>query len=147
MITRPIMRYHGGKWVIGKWVIDHFPPHRTYLAEIEIRKKILSYVRDLSEDSGQSALDTIKAFSRIFVRVNEADMFFAHFDIQPLRNIFWFCDPDLSNECRLHYFKLLRPGAKSLHEVQYPIIFGWTHWNGEMHTARTIACTGITSIR
>lgn len=29
--TRPILRYHGGKWLLGPWVIRHLPPHRTYV--------------------------------------------------------------------------------------------------------------------
>jgi len=29
--TGPVMRYHGGKWRIGRWVIDHFPAHRVYV--------------------------------------------------------------------------------------------------------------------
>lgn len=27
---RPILRYHGGKWLLAPWIISHFPPHRTY---------------------------------------------------------------------------------------------------------------------
>lgn len=30
-ITRPALRYHGGKWRIAPWVIDHFPPHLCYV--------------------------------------------------------------------------------------------------------------------
>lgn len=29
--TRPLMRYHGGKWRIAQWVIAHFPPHEVYV--------------------------------------------------------------------------------------------------------------------
>lgn len=29
--TRPIMRYHGGKWRLAPWIISHFPPHRVYV--------------------------------------------------------------------------------------------------------------------
>ena len=29
--TRPVLRYHGGKWMIGKWIISHFPSHRIYV--------------------------------------------------------------------------------------------------------------------
>jgi len=29
--TRPILRYHGGKWRIAPWVISHLPPHRRYV--------------------------------------------------------------------------------------------------------------------
>lgn len=28
---RPVLRYHGGKWRLAKWVISHFPPHRVYV--------------------------------------------------------------------------------------------------------------------
>lgn len=28
--TRPILRWHGGKWLLAPWIIDHFPPHRVY---------------------------------------------------------------------------------------------------------------------
>jgi DNA adenine methylase len=28
---RPVLRYHGGKWMIGPWVISHFPSHRVYV--------------------------------------------------------------------------------------------------------------------
>ncbi len=30
-MTRPFLRYHGGKFRIAKWVIKHFPPHRRYV--------------------------------------------------------------------------------------------------------------------
>ena len=30
-IKRPIIRYSGGKWRIGKWVTSHFPSHTTYV--------------------------------------------------------------------------------------------------------------------
>lgn len=29
--TRPVLRYHGGKWRLASWVISHFPPHRVYV--------------------------------------------------------------------------------------------------------------------
>lgn len=28
--TRPLLRWHGGKWRLADWVIRHMPPHRTY---------------------------------------------------------------------------------------------------------------------
>lgn len=28
--TRPILRYHGGKWRLAPWIIDHFPKHKVY---------------------------------------------------------------------------------------------------------------------
>lgn len=29
--SRPVLRYHGGKWRIAPWVISHFPAHRVYV--------------------------------------------------------------------------------------------------------------------
>lgn len=28
--SRPVLRYHGGKWRLAPWIIQHFPPHRIY---------------------------------------------------------------------------------------------------------------------
>jgi D12 class N6 adenine-specific DNA methyltransferase len=30
-LTRPILRYHGGKWKLAPWIIQHFPAHRVYV--------------------------------------------------------------------------------------------------------------------
>lgn len=29
--ARPAVRYHGGKWRLAPWIIDHLPPHRVYV--------------------------------------------------------------------------------------------------------------------
>jgi DNA adenine methylase len=29
--TRPVLRYHGGKWRLAPWIISHFPTHRVYV--------------------------------------------------------------------------------------------------------------------
>jgi DNA adenine methylase len=28
---RPLLRWHGGKWLLAPWIISHFPPHRVYV--------------------------------------------------------------------------------------------------------------------
>jgi DNA adenine methylase len=30
-LTRPALRYHGGKWKLAPWIIEHLPPHRVYV--------------------------------------------------------------------------------------------------------------------
>lgn len=30
IVTRPALRYHGGKWMLAPWIISHFAPHRIY---------------------------------------------------------------------------------------------------------------------
>lgn len=31
MTTRPVLRWHGGKWRLAPWIIAHFPSHRCYV--------------------------------------------------------------------------------------------------------------------
>ena len=30
-MSRPLVRYHGGKWLLAPWIIQNFPKHRTYV--------------------------------------------------------------------------------------------------------------------
>lgn len=30
-VSRPALRWHGGKWRLAPWVLRHFPAHRTYV--------------------------------------------------------------------------------------------------------------------
>lgn len=30
-ITRPVLRYYGGKWRLADWIIGHLPPHHCYV--------------------------------------------------------------------------------------------------------------------
>jgi DNA adenine methylase len=31
MKPRPVLRWHGGKWMLAPWIIGHFPEHRAYV--------------------------------------------------------------------------------------------------------------------
>lgn len=30
-VSRPVVRWHGGKWLLAPWIIEHMPPHRVYV--------------------------------------------------------------------------------------------------------------------
>jgi hypothetical protein len=52
-VKRPLLRYHGGKWILAPWIMGYLPGHRIYT---ETRDQALT-------DLGHWVIDTCFLFS------------------------------------------------------------------------------------
>lgn len=56
--TRPLARWHGGKWKLARWIISHMPAHRTYTeafsgAASVLMQKPRSYAEVINDMDGE----------------------------------------------------------------------------------------------
>lgn len=83
MITRPALRYHGGKWMLAPWVIENLPPHRTYVepfggAASVLLRKPRSYAEVYNDLDGE-----VVSFFRVLQDQSQADELLRRLRVTP----------------------------------------------------------------
>ncbi len=80
---RPILRYHGGKFLLARWIIEHFPQHRVYTETFGgAASVLLQKQRAYSEIYNDLYGDVVNLF-RVLRDENKANKLFRQLQLTP----------------------------------------------------------------
>lgn len=114
MVKNAILKYPGGKWRIGDWIISHFPEHKIYVEPFFgsgacFFKKQPSYIETINDLNGDivnlfrvcrehpdelAKLINMTPYSR-----EEFEYCYEHSD-EPIENTLIYCDPPYTQSFR-----------------------------------------------
>lgn len=117
---RPALRYHGGKWMLAKWVIGHFPRHRTYVepfggAASVLLQKQPSYAEVYNDLDGEivNLFNVIRSQSAALTRA----LIWTPFSRDEYRAAFERCDDPLETARRMIVRSFMGFGSNAINRA------------------------------
>ncbi|MEM9787721.1 MAG: DNA adenine methylase [Pseudomonadota bacterium] len=105
IVTRPALRWHGGKWRIAPWIISHFPPHRSYVEPFGGAASVLLRKPVAQEEVYNDLFDEVVTLFRV-LRSEWANELIAAVALTPFSRLeferaYQFCDCEVETARRL----------------------------------------------
>lgn len=120
--TRPALRYHGGKWKLAPWLIQHFPAHRIYVepfgggCNVLLRKKP-SYA-EVYNDLDREVVNLFRVMRDNGQRLREL-LYLTPFAKEEFHAAFYQCDDPIEQARRTIARSFMGFGSASVTEYKH----------------------------
>ncbi|GBQ32137.1 DNA adenine methylase [Gluconacetobacter azotocaptans] len=82
-IPRPALRWHGGKWRLAPWVIEHFPPHDCYVEPFGGAASVLLRKPRVGAEVYNDLDDDVVGLFRVLRNADQAERLIAGLRLTP----------------------------------------------------------------